>query len=99
MDFNIVWASSAISDLEQIIRYISEEDADAAKRLGEGIIESIEQISIFPKSGRVVPEEGEDLLREILYSPFRIVYEIEEEHRTVSIVRIWHAARGTIELE
>ncbi len=38
MDFNVVWASSAISDLEQIIRYISEEDANAAKRLGEGII-------------------------------------------------------------
>jgi len=92
MDFNIVWASSAISDLEQIIRHISEEDANAAKRLGE-------QISIFPKSGRVVPEEGEDLLREILYSPFRIVYEIEEEDRAISIVRIWHAARGTIELE
>ncbi len=47
----------------------------------------------------MVPEEGEDLLRELLYSPFRIVYEIEEEHRAISIVRIWHAARGAIELE
>lgn len=69
MDFVIVWAKSAISDLEQIVCYIAQDDASAAKCLGEGIIKTVDQLGSFPKSGRIVPEEGTSILREILYSP------------------------------
>ena len=69
----------------------------AARRIGEGIIDSVEQLRTFPKSGRVVPETSEECVREVLYSPYRIVYELHDQEGSISIVRVWHAARGSIE--
>ena len=62
MDFSIDWSESAVFDLEQIVRYVAEDDPFAATKLGEGIIEAVTKIGAFPRSGRVVPEEGDDAL-------------------------------------
>lgn len=99
MDFRVAWANAAISDLEQIVRYIAHDDPAAARRLGNGVLGAVDQIGFFPRSGRVVPEEDDDSLREILYTPYRIVYEIDEAGRSINIVRVWHAARGAPELK
>ena len=97
MDFLINWTESALLDLEEIVRYISRDDPAAARRIGEGVIDSVEQLRTFPKSGRVVPETSEECVREVLYSPYRIVYELHDQEGSISIVRVWHAARGSIE--
>ena len=97
MDFLINWTESALLDLEEIVRYISRDESAAARRIGEGIIDSVEQLRTFPKSGRVVPETSEECVREVLYSPYRIVYELHDQEGSISIVRVWHAARGSIE--
>jgi mRNA-degrading endonuclease RelE of RelBE toxin-antitoxin system len=46
----------------------------------------------------MVPEYREDRLREIIIAPYRIVYEIDDQSMTLSILRIWHGARGNMEL-
>ena len=38
------------------------------------IIEHIESLFMHPDIGRVVPEFNEELIRELIHSPFRIVY-------------------------
>lgn len=48
--------------------------------------------------GRVVPEYGIGEIRELIIRSYRIVYRIDHARRTVAIVRVWHAARGTPEL-
>jgi len=98
MDFRIDWSESAKNDLKNVVSYIAEEDPVAALNFGEGIVASVEQLELFPRSGRVVPEKGDDHLREIPYSPYRIVYEIDDAKRMVSIVRVWHTSRGKLEL-
>lgn len=48
----------------------------------------------FPQAGRVVPEERNLSVREIIVEPYRIIYELNASGRTVDVLRVWHAARG-----
>ena len=52
----------------------------------------------FPRMGRVVQEIGDDLTREIILAPYRIVYELDDAPGTVAVIRVWHGARGEPEL-
>ena len=98
MAFQVIWAQSALADLEQIVRYIAVEDSGAARRLGLTLINRAEELARFPRKGRIVPEKGEEALREIIVVPYRVVYEISDADRTVRVLRIWHSTRGTPEV-
>lgn len=52
----------------------------------------------FPEIGRVVPEENDGTIREIIFRPYRIIYKVLAEKRIVAIARIWHGARGEPEI-
>ena len=54
-------------------------------------IEQTERPTLYPDSGRVVPEYAMADLREIIYPPFRIVY--RREKRRILIARIWQSER------
>lgn len=98
MDYSIVWTKTALADLAGLVRYIAADDPRAAKRLGELIISKVESISDFPRIGRIVPEYREDVVRELIVRPYRIVYELDDGARTISVLRIWHGARGDLSL-
>ena len=57
----------------------------------EKIISIIKSIPHFPKSGRIVPEYGNDNLREKIYKNYRIVYRIQDKY--IEIVAICFAYR------
>lgn len=94
MDFKVVWSPSARLDLREIVEFIAIDDLSAAERIGRALLQASKALASFPKKGRVVPEFGDESLREIHLRPFRIVYRIIDEPKTVEIVRIWHSARG-----
>jgi len=98
MAFQIIWADSALADLEQIVRYIAAEDSDAARRFGLTLISRVEETASFPRKGRVVPEENQETLREIIFAPYRIVYELSDREGVLHVLRVWHSARGAIPL-
>ena len=98
MAWRIVWSRLALSDLRDLVRYIAKDDRDVAKRFGDLIVTKVESLQSFPRIGRMVPEYREDRLREIIIAPYRIVYEIDDQSMTLSILRIWHGARGNMEL-
>jgi len=98
MAFKVIWAQSSLADLEQIVRYIAVEDSPAARRLGLTLVSRVEELASFPRRGRIVPEKGEETLREIIVAPYRVVYEISDSERAVQVLRIWHSARGTVQL-
>jgi len=52
----------------------------------------------FPEIGRVVPEENDETIREIILRPYRIIYKVIGEKQTIAIARIWHGARGEPEI-
>ncbi|MBE7546066.1 MAG: type II toxin-antitoxin system RelE/ParE family toxin [Planctomycetia bacterium] len=51
----------------------------------------VKSIPQFPKSGRMVPEYGDEDLREKIYENYRIVYSIKGE--LIEVVAICHGSR------
>ena len=59
--------------------------------VAERIVEAVERLQEFPKSGRVVPEFARDGVREVLWGNYRIVHRVGENH--VHILTVYHGAR------
>jgi toxin ParE1/3/4 len=95
MAFRLIWSPSALLDVKNITDFIAEDSPSAAKRFVRSLFQSVERLADYPRSGRIVPEFGDPAVREVIRRPCRIVYRIDTVERTVQIVRIWHAARGT----
>lgn len=90
-------AESAIQDLEGIRAwYVSQSAPDVGERVVREILASLDQLAEFPESGRVVPEFDQPWLRELIRSPFRIVYRLEPER--VRVVRVWRTERMMADL-
>lgn len=65
---------------------------------GYKLISEIERLREFPELGRIVPEYRNDQMREIIFRPYRIVYRVNHENETCEIARVWHSARGTLQM-
>ena len=87
----IIWTEYALEDLKLIHEYISKDSKVYADRQVEKIIKRVDQVSNFPKSGRIVPEFSTESLRELIEGNYRIIYRISSDK--IAIVRIHHAAR------
>jgi toxin ParE1/3/4 len=89
----IVFSSEAKSDLIEFVRFISLDKPMAARKWANTIRQNVLKLADFPKFGRVVPEFGEDSVREIISGQYRIVYKIDEKNETIVIVTIHHSKR------
>ena len=87
----VIWTDFAIEDLRLIHDYISKDSKRYADRFLEKLLERVDQLESFPKSGRVVPEFNINTIREIIEGNYRIVYKISTTQ--IAIVRVHHAAR------
>jgi plasmid stabilization system protein ParE len=50
-----------------------------------------QQISTFPRSGRVVPEAGDVNVRELIEGPYRIIYHLLEDE--ADVIAVVHSSR------
>jgi plasmid stabilization system protein ParE len=81
--------------LKQIHDYIARDSKFYAQKVSLEIIEKSEKLSLFPEVGRVVPEIGDPLIRELLiYSYRRLVYEIFPTK--VEVLALIHSKRNFI---
>lgn len=88
----VSFAESAVRDLEDVREwYASQLAPEVGDRLVREVVERVEQLAEFPDSGRVVPEFDTPWLRELVYSPFRIVYRVDQGR--VRVVRVWRSER------
>ena len=88
----ITFAASAVNDLDAIRSWYADQQIPAVgDKLLREIISQVERLGAFPESGRIVPEFGIANLREIIDSPFRIIYRLDESK--VRIVRVWRSER------
>jgi len=73
--------------LDDGLGYISQFNPEAARQLRVSIQEALARARTFPKSARMVPEEGDPNVREVLREPFRIIYEIHGKELRILVVR------------
>lgn len=93
----LIWSPRALADLGHIARYIARSNRVAAERFCLRLLAQVEALPAFPRCGRVVPELGRESIRELVFPPYRIVYELARED-VIEILIIWHSARGTPDL-
>jgi toxin ParE1/3/4 len=95
MACKVILSPRAIQDLEEIVRCISFDNPRAAERVGYALIDAALSLATFPERGRLVPEFDDQVTREIVHAPYRIVYRADLAKSAVFVSRFWHAARGT----
>ena len=88
----IIWAPSALEDIESIARFIERDSTDQAALFVGRIIEMTDRLEEFPESGRVIPEINQEDCQEIIYGACRIMYRIVKEE--IWITGVVHAARN-----
>ena len=99
MAFQIEYSETASEDLKEIVTYIAIDDPEAATNLADRIIHRIENASELPLSNRVVPERNDELIREAILKPYRIIYFVDHNSDSIHVLRIWHASRGIPDLD
>lgn len=97
MKIKVIWSPLALDRVAEVVAYIRGDDPIAAERWAAAIIQKGEELSRFPKRGRIVPEFGRVDLREIFHSGHRIIYRVAP--RRVVILTIRHGARLLDETE
>jgi toxin ParE1/3/4 len=98
MAYRLIWSPTAQFDLKDIAAYISENNPEAATRFVRNIFTAVERLPLFPDSGRVVLEFQDPTIREIIRRPCRIVYRVQRADDLIEIARIWHGARGIVQI-
>lgn len=98
MDYKVLISPRARDDLKVITQFIARQNPEAAVRFSKLLLEKSLSLDCHPLRGRILPEEGKPNIREIIYKSYRIIFEVSEEARLVSVLRFWHAARGTPEI-
>jgi plasmid stabilization system protein ParE len=98
MAFKIIWSRQARDDLHDIVSYIAAHNRPVAELFGFRLMAKVDLLEQFPKIGRVVPEEQDESIREIIFPPYRIIYRVLAENHIVAIARVWHGARGEPEI-
>jgi len=99
MAFELIWSPSARLDVKDIAVFIAEDSPLSAGRFVRRVFQAVERLSDFAEPGRMVPEFGDPDIREVIRKPCRIVYRINRSDGTIEIVRVWHAARGTLDIQ
>ena len=88
----IIWAPSALKDIDSIAEYIERDSPDQAALFVTRIIEMVDQLEDFPLSGRTIPEINDDHCREIIYGAYRLMYRITS--REILITGVVHGAQN-----
>jgi toxin ParE1/3/4 len=95
----IVWSPRAEREITQLRDCISRDSPAYARQFTERMVLAIERLTSMPRSGRTVPEAGhQDLIREIVFQGYRIVYRIRDEQH-VEVVTLLHGTRDLASME
>ena len=87
----LLWSPQALRDLEAIRDYIAVDSPRYAALVVERIVARVERLHAFPESGRVVPERNSVEIREIIVSPYRVVYRARPG--VVEVATVFRASR------
>jgi len=90
MVYRVVFATRAIQDLSDIVRFQAQLSAAHAERLGFSLFDAAMALATLPRRGMPVPERPG---YRRLFHPrwYLIFYAVNDADQTVTIVRIWDA--------
>ena len=93
----VIWSIPAKNDLKQIYDYIAKDSKYYATNVVENIFSKAENLDEFPEIGRVVPEIGDENVRELIIYSYQLIYEVVPND--VQIHAIIHGKRDFSSLD
>ncbi|MBF0274472.1 MAG: type II toxin-antitoxin system RelE/ParE family toxin [Nitrospinae bacterium] len=87
----VIWSEQALDDVESICFFISRDSIQYAKSFAAKAFEAADQLALFPKHGRKVPEINKEEIREVILGNYRIIHRVTATK--VVILTIHHGAR------
>ncbi len=87
----VIWAESALNDLDAIADYIELDNPTAASELVQRIFKHVDQLITHPDSGSKPRELRGGRYRQIVETPCRIIYRREDE--TVYVLYVMRGER------
>ena len=80
--YEVRFLQEALDDLEEIVLYIAQDNHSAALRMHEKIIEKANDLTIFPKRERLVPNKKMSAVgyRMLVVKPYIIFYRVIESN-------------------
>lgn len=91
MDIEVKWSPEAIEDLESIAEYIARDSEHYARAVVTKILSVSRNVGEFPYIGRIVPEVGDETIRERFVYSYRLVYRIGSDR--ILVVAVIHSMR------
>ncbi len=85
------WTNKALNDLLSIYEHIESSSPGYADQTVDRLTRRTGQIEVFPHSGRTVPEYEREDIRELIESPYRIIYQIRKEQ--IDVVSVLHSRK------
>jgi plasmid stabilization system protein ParE len=90
--YDVQFLQEALDDLEEIVLYIAQDSRQAALRMHDKIIDKANDLTVFPKRGRLVPDKKMSAAgyRMLGIKPYIAFYRVVE--RNVFVYRVLHGA-------
>ena len=85
------WTNTALEHLLSIYAHIAQESPVYADRTVDRLTRRSEQVALFPRSGRIVPEYQRPAIREVIERPYRIIYRIKPDQ--IDVLAVFHSAQ------
>ena len=90
----VAWTGIAKQHLQRIYDHVEPQSELYARRMVDKLVLRADALGDFPQIGRAVPEYDDPNVRELLVSPYRIVYVILA-HR-IDIIGVIHTAQNRL---
>jgi toxin ParE1/3/4 len=91
MGFKVIFSPESLEHLGEIVRYIAQDNPDAALRFGMKMLDRAALLADFPELGQ--PYSKRPDVRRLTVRPYIIFYRVRYETRAVEVLRFWHSAR------
>ena len=91
MGWKIIFAPQALEELGQIVRFIAQDDPQAAIRFGDYLVDRAESLANFTDLG--TPYRKRAKFRRLLCKSYYIYYRVDRTRQTIEIMDYWHSAR------
>ena len=87
----IIWTDPAWDDVENAADYIAQDSTFYAAAFVQEIKEAAASLANFAERGQIVPEFGDESIRELLVRSYRLVYRVSDKQ--VLILTLVHGAQ------
>lgn len=89
----VIWTPQAQRDVEAIVAYYLDVAPSYADVVEAGLLASTRRLEMFPRSGRMVPEIGDEAIREVVWREYRVIHFVDEDAQRVEVLSVLHSSQ------